>query len=80
MMLDEPSMGLAPAIVEMIFDAVRKLHRERGMTILMVEQRAIEAIESCDRGYVLSTGEVVVRGTRDELLANTEIRRAYLGA
>jgi len=80
LMLDEPSMGLAPAVVEAIFDAVRKLHREQGMTILIVEQRAIEAIESCDRGYVLATGEVVVRGTREQLLANTEIRGAYLGA
>jgi branched-chain amino acid transport system ATP-binding protein len=79
LMLDEPSMGLAPAIVDAIFDTVRQLHRQ-GLTVLIVEQRAIEAIESCDRGYVLSTGQVVVRGTREELLQDTEIRRAYLGA
>ena len=80
LMLDEPSMGLAPAIVDSIFDAVRMLHRDEGLTILIVEQRAIEAMETCDRGYVLSTGEMVKRGSRDELLADAEIRRAYLGA
>ncbi|HVJ52082.1 MAG TPA: ABC transporter ATP-binding protein [Aliidongia sp.] len=80
LMLDEPSMGLAPAIVDTIFEAVHRLNRDEGLTILIVEQRAIEAIEICDRGYVLSTGEVVVRGTRDELLADKGIREAYLGA
>ncbi len=76
LMLDEPSMGLAPAIV----DAVRLLHQTEGLTILIVEQRAIEAVEICDRGYVLSTGSIVRQGTRSELLGDTEIRRAYLGA
>ncbi|MCZ0732655.1 ABC transporter ATP-binding protein [Phreatobacter sp. AB_2022a] len=80
LMLDEPSMGLAPAVVDQIFDAVRALHREAGLTILIVEQRAIEAIESCDRGYVIATGKVVASGSRDELLANPQIRSAYLGA
>jgi branched-chain amino acid transport system ATP-binding protein len=78
-MLDEPSMGLAPAIVDSIFEAVSRLNREENLTILIVEQRAIEAIEICDHGYVLSTGEVVVRGTRDQLLADRGIRQAYLG-
>ncbi len=80
LMLDEPSMGLAPAIVDAIFDAVRLLHQTEGLTILIVEQRAIEAVEICDRGYVLSTGSIVRQGTRSELLGDTEIRRAYLGA
>ncbi len=80
LMLDEPSMGLAPAIVDSIFDAVRLLHQTEGLTILIVEQRAIEAVEICDRGYVLSTGSIVRQGTRSELLGDTEIRRAYLGA
>ena len=80
LMLDEPSMGLAPAIVDTIFEAVHRLNREERLTVLIVEQRAIEAIEICDRGYVLSTGQVVLAGTRAELLADTGIRRAYLGA
>jgi branched-chain amino acid transport system ATP-binding protein len=79
MMLDEPSMGLAPAIVDQIFETIRGLHEAEGLTILMVEQRAIEAIESCDRGYVLSSGHVTSRGSRSELMANEEIRSAYLG-
>ncbi|WBV45218.1 ABC transporter ATP-binding protein [Pseudoroseomonas cervicalis] len=80
LMLDEPSMGLAPTIVDTIFEAVQRLNREAGLTVLIVEQRAIEAIEACDRGYVLSTGQVVMRGTRAELLADKGLREAYLGA
>ncbi|MFZ6764472.1 MULTISPECIES: ABC transporter ATP-binding protein [Acetobacterales] len=80
LMLDEPSMGLAPTIVDTIFESVQRLNREEGLTVLIVEQRAIEAIEICDRGYVLSTGEVVMRGTRAELLADKTLREAYLGA
>ena len=80
LMLDEPSMGLAPAIVDDIFEAVHRLNRDEGLTVLIVEQRAIEAIEICDRGYVLSTGAVTLQGTRAELLADTTLREAYLGA
>ena len=80
LMLDEPSMGLAPAIVDGIFEAVHRLNRDEGLTVLIVEQRAIEAIEICDRGYVLSTGAVTLQGTRAELLADTTLREAYLGA
>jgi len=80
LMLDEPSMGLAPTIVDGIFEAVHRLNREEGLTVLIVEQRAIEAIEICDRGYVLSTGAVTLQGTRAELLADTTLREAYLGA
>jgi len=78
MMLDEPSLGLAPAIVDQIFETITSLHKKRGLTILMVEQRAGEAIESCDRGYVLASGEVVSSGTRDELLRDSGVRKAYL--
>jgi branched-chain amino acid transport system ATP-binding protein len=80
LMLDEPSMGLAPTVVDTIFEAVHRLHAEDGLTVLIVEQRAIEAIEICDRGYVLSTGEIVLSGRRAELLADKAIREAYLGA
>jgi len=79
LLLDEPSMGLAPAIVEMIFERIAGIHRETKITILLVEQRAAEALELCDRAYVLSTGEVVARGTGRELLGNEEVNRAYFG-
>ncbi|MBX5454702.1 MAG: ABC transporter ATP-binding protein [Acidobacteriia bacterium] len=79
LMLDEPSMGLGPVVVDTIFETVHRLNREEGLTILIVEQRAIEAIEICHRGYVLSTGEVVKQGTREELLADKSLREAYLG-
>jgi branched-chain amino acid transport system ATP-binding protein len=79
LMLDEPSMGLSPTMTDLIFDSVKRLHTEIGLTILMVEQRVAEAIEHCDRGYVLETGRVVLSGTIDELSANDKVRRAYLG-
>ena len=79
MMLDEPSMGLAPTIVDQIFEAVHAFHKESGLTILMVEQRAAEAIEGCDRGYVLSSGAVVSEGNRAELLKSEKVKSAYLG-
>jgi branched-chain amino acid transport system ATP-binding protein len=79
LMLDEPSMGLAPTIADLIFERVAAIRRERKVTILLVEQRAVEALEYCDRGYVLETGRVVLSGTHDALLANDRVRRAYLG-
>jgi branched-chain amino acid transport system ATP-binding protein len=79
-MLDEPSLGLAPTVVDAIFDSLQQLNRAAGLTILIVEQRAVEAIEICDRGYVLSTGEVAMSGSRNVLLADRGIREAYLGA
>lgn len=79
MMLDEPSMGLAPTIVDLIFEAIQKLHKSGALTILMVEQRAVEAIESCDRGYILSNGKVVSEGAREDLLASQNVKKAYLG-
>jgi branched-chain amino acid transport system ATP-binding protein len=79
LMLDEPSMGLAPAVVDAIFERIHLIHREHGVTILLVEQRVAEALESCDRGYVLETGRVVLEGTHGELMADERVRRAYLG-
>ena len=78
LMLDEPSMGLAPILVEQIFEIIRTLHRA-GTTILLVEQNAQAALAIADRGYVLETGKIVTAGTGAELLASPEIKKAYLG-
>ena len=78
MMLDEPSMGLAPILVEQIFDIIRDLH-QAGTTILLVEQNAQAALSVADRGYVLETGRIVTSGTGKELLASPAIKKAYLG-
>jgi branched-chain amino acid transport system ATP-binding protein len=77
-MLDEPSMGLAPTIVDAIFERINQIHQS-GMTILLVEQRVAEALETCDRGYVLETGRVAMEGTHQALMSDVRIRRAYLG-
>ena len=79
LMLDEPSMGLAPAVADAIFERIREVHRSRGLTILLVEQRVVEAIELCDHGYVLETGRVALRGPYDALLSDARVKRAYLG-
>ena len=79
LLLDEPSMGLAPALVDAIFDRITEIHRLEQLTILLVEQRVAEALESCDRGYVLDTGRVVLEGPRERLLADERVKRAYLG-
>ncbi|HSK46896.1 MAG TPA: ABC transporter ATP-binding protein [Coriobacteriia bacterium] len=78
LMLDEPSMGLAPVVVETIFEIIGKLNND-GITILLVEQNANLALSIADRGYVLETGEIKLSGTGAELLANDEVRKAYLG-
>ena len=78
LMLDEPSMGLAPILVEQIFEIIRTLHKA-GTTILLVEQNAQAALSIADRGYVLETGKIVTSGTGAELLASPEIKKAYLG-
>ena len=78
LMLDEPSMGLAPILVEQIFDIIRSPHKA-GTTILLVEQNAQAALSVADRGYVLETGKVVTTGTGAELLASPIIKKAYLG-
>ncbi len=79
LMLDEPSMGLAPLVVKDIFAIVRRIARQ-GMTVLLVEQNARSALRIADRGYVLETGRIVLQGTSEELLANRDVQRAYLGS
>ena len=78
LMLDEPSMGLAPILVEQIFDIIKNLHKA-GTTILLLEQNAQAALSVADRGYVLETGKIVTTGTGAELLASPAIKKAYLG-
>ena len=78
MLLDEPSMGLAPVLVEAIFETVQRINQE-GTTILLVEQNALMALEVASRGYVLETGQIVLEGTAKELAANEMVRKAYLG-
>ena len=78
LMLDEPSMGLAPILVEQIFDIIKELHRA-GVTILLVEQNAQMALSIADRAYVLETGTVSKSGPADELLHDDDVRKAYLG-
>ena len=78
MMLDEPSMGLAPILVDQIFDIIRELHKA-GTTILLVEQNARKALAVADRAYVLETGSITLTGTGAELASSDEVRKAYLG-
>jgi branched-chain amino acid transport system ATP-binding protein len=79
LLLDEPSMGLAPLVVQEIFRVLERLRQENGTTILLVEQNAKAALKLADRGYVLETGKVILEGPSDELLENAEVKRAYLG-
>jgi len=78
LMLDEPSLGLAPLITRQIFDAVRMLNRQDGLTVLIVEQNANHALKLAHRGYVMVNGRITLSGTGAELLARPEIRAAYL--
>ena len=78
LLLDEPSMGLAPLIVKQIFDIVREINSS-GVTVLIVEQNAAQALSLADRGYVLETGEIVLTGSGRDLLADDRVRAAYLG-
>ncbi len=78
LMLDEPSMGLAPMVADLIFERITQLHRD-GLAILLVEQRVAEAVQSCDFGYVLDTGRVVLAGDNQTLLADDGIKSVYLG-
>jgi branched-chain amino acid transport system ATP-binding protein len=78
LLLDEPSLGLAPIIVQQLFATIRAI-RERGTTVLLVEQNANMALSVADRGYVLVNGQITVEGTAAQLLGNEEVRAAYLG-
>ena len=78
LLLDEPSMGLAPVLVEQIFDTVQTINKQ-GVTILLVEQNAAMALSIAQRGYVLETGRIALEGSAAELAGNPEVRRAYLG-
>jgi branched-chain amino acid transport system ATP-binding protein len=79
LLLDEPSMGLAPAVADEIFERIVAIHREAGVTVLLVEQRVAEALHFANRGYVLEAGRVVLEGNHDALRSNDRIRQAYLG-
>jgi branched-chain amino acid transport system ATP-binding protein len=79
LMLDEPSLGLAPILVQELFETIKRLHDEQNLTILLVEQNLGKALEVADRAYVIETGRVRMEGPSDELLADESIRSAYLG-
>jgi branched-chain amino acid transport system ATP-binding protein len=79
LMLDEPSMGLAPTIADQIFERIEEIHRASKITILLVEQRVAEALEACDWGYVLESGRVVLEGVHETLIRDERVKRAYLG-
>ena len=79
LLLDEPSLGLAPIIIQQIFDTIEQLRKE-GMTIFLVEQNANQALKLADRGYVMEHGHILMQGSGEELLADPQVRRAYLGA
>jgi branched-chain amino acid transport system ATP-binding protein len=79
LMLDEPSMGLAPVLADQIFERIEEIHGRAGLTVLLVEQRVAEALGSCDYGYVLESGRLVLEGRHERLLADERVKHAYLG-
>jgi len=79
LLLDEPSMGLSPMLADLIFSRIEEIHRQTGLTVLLVEQRVAEALSACNYGYVLESGRLVLEGTHDTLLADERVKRAYLG-
>jgi len=79
LLLDEPSMGLAPLVVQEIFAVIERLRQDEGTTVLLVEQNAKAALKMADRGYVLETGKIILEGNAADLLENPEVQRAYLG-
>jgi len=79
LLLDEPSMGLAPMLADLIFSRIEEIHRQTGLTVLLVEQRVAEALSACNYGYALESGRLVLEGTHDVLLADERVKRAYLG-
>jgi branched-chain amino acid transport system ATP-binding protein len=79
LLLDEPSMGLAPLVIKQIFEIIKQINKESNTTIFLVEQNANQALHIADRGYVMETGRITLSGSAQELLANTDIQKAYLG-
>jgi len=79
LMLDEPSLGLAPIVIDAMFETITRLNRQMGLTILLVEQNASLALEMCHRAYVLKTGQIAMEGTGKELLEDPRVRKTYLG-
>lgn len=79
LMMDEPSLGLAPLVIKDIFEIIKKVNREQGMTILLIEQNANAALKIADYGYVMETGTIGLEGTGEELLANERVKELYLG-
>jgi branched-chain amino acid transport system ATP-binding protein len=79
LLLDEPSMGLAPIIVKGIFEVIKQINKNLGTTILLVEQNAKMALSVADRGYVLETGYITLKGTSEELRESEDVKKAYLG-
>jgi branched-chain amino acid transport system ATP-binding protein len=79
LMMDEPSLGLAPQLVKGVFDTIQQIHRQEEKTILLVEQNARAALQIADYAYVLETGRIVLEGTPNELAENEDVKRAYLG-
>ena len=79
LLLDEPSMGLAPIVVDLIFERIEELHRDSKLTIVLVEQRVVEALDPCDWAYVLDVGRCVASGPPEEIMKDARIRKAYLG-
>ncbi len=79
LLLDEPSMGLAPLVIKQIFEIIRQINKESNTTIFLVEQNANQALNIADRGYVMENGEITLTGNAQELLANKDIQKAYLG-
>lgn len=80
LMLDEPSLGLAPLIVKQMFSVIQEINKKSGVTVLLAEQNAHAALSISSRGYVLENGTLAIEGTRESLLENDEIRKAYIGA
>ena len=80
LLLDEPSLGLAPLLVQRIFAALEQINREDGTTLLLVEQNAYQALKLADRGYVMENGHIVLAAPSEELMQNGAVQRAYLGA
>lgn len=79
LLLDEPSMGLAPLVIKQIFEIVKQINKENNTTIFLVEQNANQALHIADRGYVIENGEITLSGSADDLLENSDIQKAYLG-